>query len=325
MMKYRETEDRRSRGRRRVGWMAAALMLMVAFVTGCVRMHVAMEFYGDDTADVSMVMIDKTGMLFGMSTCADFATEMGAGATEFTIEEIVDDQGRNGCEMTSERVPITTMSASGELSDFGPRREGNLFVISSDAVVTEQDLADLPGLEVSMSFTFPGQVVEAGNGTVSNDGRTVTFTGSQLYSDIYVEGEASGSGFSGSGFPIWLAVVIAAVAAGGLALVLVLARRGGRGRGQHPGWAAPATAGPGPHPQFSVPPQGYGQHAPGGYPPASPPPQQTHAGQPSGGHHPAGPPPAGYGHGGAPLPGYGHDGRPPAGYGPSPPPDSSPR
>lgn len=212
--------------------LAALLLLPVAglALAGCVEMDMQMELYADDTAEVAMTVVDRSGLLLdesitGFGDCDALLVQLDAeGAVPgASVREVSTEDDRTGCELTVPRSPIADTFGD-SVDGAAIRRDGDVYHLSFPSQFSPADVAGMPGFEVSYAFTFPGDVLEAGAGTVSADGRTVSFGGDAALQDIVISGEAGSTGV-----PLWSLGVVGVVLAGAVAaIVVVLARRRGR-------------------------------------------------------------------------------------------------
>lgn len=181
------------------GLLVGILSIAVLLLSGCFRMDMNFELHENDTADLTMEVVDTSGFLFdpeyGGGSCEDLFSEMGTDVPEggeFKSEEFTTDDDKKGCLMSLTGAPLDEITS--DISDGGGiQRVGDEFVIElpADPSSTEE-ISSLPGVEINVSFTFPGQVIDAGSGTVSEDGRTVTFAGTSAFTDgVSIKGSAA--------------------------------------------------------------------------------------------------------------------------------------
>jgi len=298
-MRTHPTVTRRTRARR--GLTALLVLPLLLVLAGCFRLDMGLTINEDETLDVSMEVADRTGIATRDDLdCADLESQLtdAPEEVEFTVTEIEDEDGI-GCRMEAIGSPIDSMSGEGLTIE----KVDDTFVFAFEGDAAGMDtgsLEDMPaGMEpqVSISVTFPGEVIEA-DGEI--DGNTVTWTGIEAFSTGgTATGEATGSGVAG-GVDTWVWVVLAVVALAAIAALVFFITKKNRGG------SAPADAAP-----YGGPAAPYGQ--PGGGQPGQVPnepgpgfPAQAGYAQPQGGFGPADQVPA------DPGPGYPGDPNPPA-------------
>lgn len=245
------------------GGFVGALAIAALALTGCVRMHVDQVVYEDASISMTMVMavqdslIEMSGetpeaavaeMLGG-----DFEAEMDAlraQGVDVTADEYRQD-GYTGMRMVVGRTDQETLSSLGSLDGSPVQtgsvvREGEFLVISqpgdpSAAQEFEEAFSNpLVGnsIDLRVTYTFPGPVVESSHGRV--DGNTVTWdlTDFDFAEDVLIRAHATPQ--AGGSFPWPLVIAIAALLAAA-AVAVVFARRG---REALPPSSTPPPAGP---------------------------------------------------------------------------------
>lgn len=204
--------------------LVAALMLPALLVLGgCMKIDAAYELHSNNTLDARFSFIDKTGGNLlgedGMSGCDELQSEVSTSSVGFTVDAFTDDEGRPGCLMEARGVPMDSLDP-----DDGATitREGDVFTFYAEGSddPSEGDAETPPGLEmeVTMAVTFPGKVIDAGGGVVSEDGRTVTWSGDAAMNEMRATGNAEAPSNS---ILLWatLALLVAALAAGGIVVI----------------------------------------------------------------------------------------------------------
>jgi len=280
----------------RRGLKALLLLPLLLVLAGCFRLDMGLTLHEDDTVDLSMEVADLTGMMARSDMpCSDLEDVSGAEDMEVTVEEIEED-GNVGCRMVASGAAIDSMTDGGMTIE----RVDDTFVFEFDGDETGMGdpaaLEDMPaGMEpdVSISVTFPGEVIEA-DGEI--DGNTVTWTGLEAFTaGGSATGSATGGGAGGVSTAVWIVLGVVALLAIA-ALIFFITKRnrdsgtgGGAPYGAHGGPAGPAQAQPGQVP--NDPGAGY--------------PAQAGQGQPVGGFGPTDQVPA------DPGPGYPGQGQPP--------------
>lgn len=289
-----------SRSRVRRGLSALLLLPLLLVLSGCFRLDLGLTINEDETVDVAMELADLTGLATRDDlSCDDLSREIADSPEEidFTVEDIETD-GNVGCRLTAAGGSIDAMTGEGMTIE----KVEDTFVFTFDGDDTGMgDFSDMPGgmePEVSISVTFPGDVIEA-DGEI--DGNTVTWTGMEVFATGgtatgYAAGSGGGSG--GVSTAVWVILgVVALLAIAALIFLITKKSRGSRaqaaapygapyygrpgqvpadpgaGFGAQPGAAQP-TGGFGPADQVPADP---GPGYPGQQPPAPPAPSSTAA------------------------------------------------
>ncbi|WP_324649341.1 LppM family (lipo)protein [Georgenia sp. H159] len=280
--------SRRSRVRRGVS--ALLLLPLLLVLAGCFRLDMGLTITEDETVDVSMEVGDLTGMATREDLdCSDLESEIGDTPedVDFTVEEIEDDEGNLGCRIAATGAPLDTMTGEG----MSIEKVDDTFVFSFDG--DETGMGDTSGMEdmpagmepqVSISVTFPGEVIEA-DGEI--DGNTVTWSGIEAFATGgSATGYAAGSGGGAGGVStaVWVVLgVVALLAIAALIYLISRKKRGGQSAGTAP-YGGPGYTG---QPGAGQPVGGFGQADqvpadpgpgyPGQQPPAAPAPFTTAA------------------------------------------------
>ncbi|AXK46123.1 LppM family (lipo)protein [Brachybacterium saurashtrense] len=253
--------------------LAALLLPFVMVLAGCGKLH----------ADFDIQDVDRIDATFDVAIDEEFAAGSWSSADEFCQdaegETLVDDadaptvepyeeDGRFGCVITG---VITSDDYDSEFSLTEEDGEYHL-VMSGDPSIDTSEIEGY-GLEIDfrMTFTFPGEILEAPGGQI--DGSSVTYTEMDVLAQgIDIRAEAGGS------FP-WVIVLVVVLVLGFL-LLLVLAAAiflvvRSRRKKNAAGTAAPAAYGAAAAmPGTAQPAPGGSQGSPQGQPwgQASPPP-----------------------------------------------------
>lgn len=265
--------------RRRI--LALLMLPVVAVLAGCFRMDMGITINSDETVDVSMEIVDQSGMFLGAAgqgSCSDL--DQGAPADlDYSVEEF-DEDGDPGCRLVVNGAPLAELQQGDGISI---TRDGDVytFELEGDDTGMMGELGDLSGAgsaapQVSLSVTFPGEVIEAGGGEV--DGNTVTW--SDL--EVFVTGAtATGSAVDGGGssnLVLIIAIVAGVIVIGAVIAIVVISSKNKKKDASGAPAGAPSApyGGPGPvAPQFGDAPQSqaYGQ-------PQTPPEGQQYGQQP---------------------------------------------
>lgn len=271
---------RRMKAKRLMGTVGVLLAIMIA-LTGCVKLNMSVKVNNEKSVDYEVVYAIQKSVL-GDKSFDEFMESNGSGSQQMDVPEgatVVDyeDEKYKGKRITAANLdPAKLAESSSSENPFSLKKEGDFYVLSMGGV-TGADSGDPQASsmaksmfdEASVTFTFPGKVVEANGAKV--DGNTATFDMLSIKeTTVMAKAEAN------AGIPQWIiwALVALVVVAAALVLFLVLLRKKG---------AAPAVAGHG-----SLAPQGYGPDQAGYVPPAqqgyTPPAQQgfTPPAQPGG-------------------------------------------
>lgn len=229
----------------------AALLLLpfLLVLAGCGRLNADFEIVDASTINLSMDVAFESQALEdgGYTSAEDFCTDA-SGEESSSLDsaqwEPYEESGLWGCRAEG----VATAEDFG--ADLNLTEEGGELTLSlgSGLGVSQSDLDlygtyyDTDAFDFRVSFTFPGDVIEASGGEI--DGNTVVFSDPVEFNDgVEITAEAGG-------FP-WLIIVIVAVVVG-LLLVAVVAvaiflivrnRRGGGGSNGTPVPAAYGAAG----------------------------------------------------------------------------------
>jgi hypothetical protein len=276
--------SRRVRTFARIGGFAVLALLL----TGCVKLNMDLSINSDDTVSGNIqVGIQKELVeLTGQSIDDLLGTEVPipSDVPGVTVEPF-DDGEFVGQQFVFESVPIAEFAGTGA-EEISITRSGDTFVVTGTLDLSSglSGATGLTGLgvsgaelfesaDLSIAFTFPGDVIEA-NGQV--DGNTVTYTpvfGERLEIDAtgsaIDDGDAGAAGGDdgGSNLVLILIIVGAVIVAGIVIYLIVRSRRGGGGGAATPGFEAPATA-----PVGGAPPAAPTAGTPPPMPPPAPPP-----------------------------------------------------
>ncbi|MDN4476013.1 hypothetical protein QQX09_09125 [Demequina sp. SYSU T00192] len=207
---------------RTLGLVAATALVL----TGCLRVEMSIALNPDDTADGSFLMAIEKGSGEAFDVSDDDLLEQFTADSEGDFEtgtvEPYEDEDYIGTRVSFDDEPLGSFAGETD-DDLAIVRDGDDYVVSgsmSDA--EDEDLGSLPGADMVLSITFPGEVSEH-NGTL--EGTTVTWD----LMDAPEELAARGSASPPSAFPVWAwpAIGAGALAVVAIAVVAVLRRRGG--------------------------------------------------------------------------------------------------
>jgi hypothetical protein len=224
----------RSTSRVRRGLSALLLLPLLLVLAGCFRLDMGLTIHEDDTLDVSMDVADLTGQATREDMdCSSMESELGTApeGADFAVEDIEDEDGNVGCRISATGAPIDSMTGEG----LSIEKVDDTYVFTFDgddsSLGDTSSLEDMPaGMEpqVSISVTFPGEVIEA-DGEI--DGNTVTWTGIEAFAaGGSATGEATGNGGGSGGVSTAVWVVLAVVALLAIAALIFLISRKNRGR-----------------------------------------------------------------------------------------------
>lgn len=221
---------------------ACGAALLAVSLAGCMKINMELELNTDDTVDGTMVVAFNQAV-------SDFAESMGEDPStmfdemETDLPDNAEVEDYEDDEFTGKQYTFNgaDLAEFAEDSDgFGIVHEGDEFVVNGEMDMSQINPDDMGGLEdqlgsdfnpeammesfdVSLSITFPGEVIEH-NGEL--DGTTVTWVpepGENL--EISARAKDSGAG----GMPVWAWIVIALVAVAAIiALLFFLARNRGK-------------------------------------------------------------------------------------------------
>lgn len=221
----------------------AALLLLpfLLVLAGCGRLNADFEIVDASTINLSMDLAFESQALEdgGYTSAEDFCTDA-SGEESSSLDsaqwEPYEESGMWGCRAEG----VATAEDFGADLNLTEERGELTLSLGSGLGVSQSDLDfygtyyDTDAFDFRVSFTFPGDVIEASGGEI--DGNTVVFSDPVEFNDgVEITAEAGG-------FP-WLIIVIVAVVVG-LLLVAVVAvaiflivrnRRGGGGVGHTPG------------------------------------------------------------------------------------------
>ncbi|MCK9796092.1 hypothetical protein M1843_20310 [Isoptericola sp. 4D.3] len=220
--------------RRRLRTAIAAALAAVGLLAlaGCMKVDVDMTLSEEDTASGTMIMAfsNQLAETMGMEPGElwdQASSELEAGLPEGATQEPWSDDEYTGTEITYTDVPLDQLElgGAGTAQDAGLSitREGDEYVVAGQTDMSQDlgQLGDLPeglqdALDVQISITFPGEVIEA-NGTV--DGNTVSWAPQM---GEVTEFQARGSAETGSSFPWWVVGLVVGLIVIGLVVWLVV-------------------------------------------------------------------------------------------------------
>lgn len=230
------------------GGIIGALALAAVALTGCVRLHVDQVIYEDASISMTMVMAVQDSFIeMSGETPEGMVAEMFGGDFESEMDELrargVDvaadeyrHDGYSGIRMELGRTDQDTLNSLGSLEGTPVQgaaivREGEFLVLSQlgDASLTEEfdEVLGNPllgnSLDLRVTYTFPGPVVESSHGRV--DGNTVTWdlTDFDFGKDVLIKAHATPQ--AGAAFP-WVLVIAIAALLIAAAVAVVFVRRG---------------------------------------------------------------------------------------------------
>lgn len=194
--------------------LAVLLLPFLMVLAGCGKLHADFEIQDVDTINATFdLAIDteyaETTWDSAEALCEDAKGEETLGEGAPTVEPYEKD-GQYGCLITG---VITSEDYDSTLSLTEEDGEYHLVFGGDESAEQLTSTEDL-GFDFRMTFTFPGEIIEASGGEI--DGNSVTFTDvNDLSSGIDIRAEAGG------GFP-WIIVIVIVLVIGFL-LLLVLA------------------------------------------------------------------------------------------------------
>lgn len=197
--------------------------LAMLALTGCMKVEANYTLHANDTVDGTMIMgIQKgIGESLGMAD-SDLLGELSGGVGTDDLEgatvEPFEDETWVGEKITFTGMPLADLSEDD--TGVSITRDGNDFVVAGDPLAGDQEIApsDLPGAEMTLSITFPGDVTEH-NGTL--EGSTVTWDLLTMDEPLMARGTAT------TGLPswVWIAIAGAIVVLVTAAVVIVVMRK----------------------------------------------------------------------------------------------------
>lgn len=266
--------------------LALLAVLLVALLSGCMKIDMDLTLNEDDTVDGVMIMAfdDDVAALLGTdpeTLWEDAGTDLEEGLPPGSTQEPWAEDGYTGRRVTFTGVTLEDMAEANDADTLRITREGNEFVVSG-----AMDLADMgtdesdemmQGFDVRIAVTFPGDVSEH-NGRL--EGRTVIWEPQPgERTELAARGAASAGGIGsvigvgtadGTGGTGWLPVILglAALLVVALAVFVVLRNRRERAAEAHQRFAQQRWEEQYPPPAG----QPWGEPPPAAGPPASGPP-----------------------------------------------------
>ncbi len=224
--------------------LSAAVAVAALALAGCMRMQVDATVTEDDTVNGTVILALADSVLELAGDEADgLWEESGFEGDEGVTSEDYAQDGFTGKKYTFADTPLSEFSDQ----DLSITREGDEFVVDGNLDMSDmgsEDLEGLPGMEgildsfeITVAFTFPGEVVSS-NGTV--DGNTVTWE-AQPGQPNPLEARAKASASSPLPLGLILGIVGAVVVVGAVVAVFLVTRRRRRGA---PAGAAPVEGAP---------------------------------------------------------------------------------
>lgn len=221
---------------------ALAVAAMAVLLSGCVKIDMQLDVSENDTVAGEMVFglsRDMAAMAESMGQDPSEAFgELSQGLPEGAQVEEYEDDDYVGQRVTFEDIPLTEFSEGNDftlvhegeeiivdgnldMSDFNPEAmAGELGGLGDAGQFGDMDQL-MESLEVSVSITFPGEVIEH-NGTL--DGTTVTWTPVAGEANEISARSADSGGGGGDGIPVWIWILIVVVVLGLAALLFFLSR-----------------------------------------------------------------------------------------------------
>ncbi|MDN4472292.1 LppM family (lipo)protein [Demequina zhanjiangensis] len=227
-----------------------AKAIVVALVTtvalaGCLKVDFDLQLQPDDTVDgsITYAVAEGTGeamssedevysdedlleMLFGDMDASEYAN---GALSDYREDEWI------GKTISFEGEELAGFALDESSDGLTIVREGDEFVVSGPYDSGDELTEGTEGAEMTLSITFPGEV-SSHNGTLSDDGRTVTWDLLNAPDSLDARGSATEGGGS---FP-WLIVVLVLVGIaviGGVVGALLVTRR--RSSSEPEGYAPP--------------------------------------------------------------------------------------
>jgi hypothetical protein len=221
----------------------ALSLLVVATLAGCFKGKVDLTINSDDTVDGTMLIAIQSGIgdSLGMSD-DDLLGEMTgdvSGDLEGATVEDYNEDGYLGKLYSFENQPLDAFDSGDDGSDISITREGDKFIVDGTWSTEDTDTGGMDpaalGAEFTFSVTFPGKVSDS-NGTVSDDGKTVTWNLLDPPDTLHAEGKAVDGGSN----MLWILIaVIALLVVAAVVITLLVVRK----RGAKAVDAAPAATG----------------------------------------------------------------------------------
>ena len=198
---------------------AALSLLVIVTLAGCFKGKVDLTLNSDNTIDGTMVIAIQSGLgeSLGMSDDDILGEMTGDVSDEFDGAKVedYDKDGFIGKKYTFENQPLDAFQGDSDGSDISITREGDTFIVdgtwSTDDAGTDTEGMDPAALGASFTFsvTFPGGVTDS-NGTVSDDGNTVTWDLLDPPDTLHAEGKATTGGSPWAWLVIGLGILIIA-------------------------------------------------------------------------------------------------------------------
>jgi len=210
---------------------AALSLLVVVTLAGCFKAKVDLTLSSEDTISGTMLVAVQAGIgesLGGSDEdiLGQLTGGLGGELDGATVEDYSEDD-YIGKLFTFKDLPLDAFSSGEGGEDISITREGDLFIVdgtwnTDDAGTEGMDPASI-GAEFTFAVTFPGSVVEH-NGTLSNDGHTVTWDLFDGPETLHAEGKASADS---NGWMLWalLGVVALLIVAAVIITAVVVRKR----------------------------------------------------------------------------------------------------
>jgi len=210
---------------------AALSLLVVVTLAGCFKAKVDLTLSSDDTISGTMLVALQSGIgesLGGSDEeiLGQLTEGLGGDLDGATVEDY-SEEGYIGKVFSFKDQPLDAFSSGEDGEDISITREGDLFIVdgtwnTDDAGTEGMDPATL-GAEFTFAVTFPGKVTDS-NGTVSNDGHTVTWDLFGGPDTLHAEGKATADS---NGWMLWalLGVVALLIVAAVIITAVVVRKR----------------------------------------------------------------------------------------------------
>jgi len=211
---------------------AAAALLSILALTGCVKLDQDLTINADNTVDGTVTVAFNKAMLDMVgATAEDALSETGAApeGDNVTVEPY-DDGTFVGQTYTLDGAPLDELNSGGGEGDLQIVRDGENFHVTGTLDFSDPGLGgdgSLPadGFEVRIALTFPGEIVSS---TGEIDGNTVTWTpelGDVVDFETVARAEGGGAAGAGAGLLVVGGLGLAAVAAVGATVLLLRQRK----------------------------------------------------------------------------------------------------
>jgi len=211
----------------------ALSILVVVTLAGCFKGKVDLTINSDDTIDGSMLIAIQSGIgdSLGMSDddlLGEMTGDVSGDLEGATVKDYSED-GYIGKLYSFENQPLDSFDSGDDGSDVSITREGDTFIVDGTWNTEDTDTGGMDpaalGAEFTFAVTFPGKVSDA-NGTISDDGKTVTWNLLDPPATLHAEGKAVDN--SSNMLWILLAAIALLVVAAVVITLLVVRKRGSK-------------------------------------------------------------------------------------------------